>query len=173
MGDVLRGLGEDGGCTSKPDIYLCWAVAHPIWEYHFQCANVIFFQFHDTDDSSYKEDARKGRGSTTLLGIIKDESSGVQNIIHHNELGQPIGDVQYLSYLGVLARTMVPIKSNPKFLSKPLEIYPFIEQRHWNSFMRDRLTEKFEKQKTGSTENLDRSVLWNKAHQIKKESMMM
>ncbi|KAF5954979.1 hypothetical protein HYC85_007835 [Camellia sinensis] len=36
MGDVLRGLGEDGGCTSKPDIYLCWAVAHPIWEYHFQ-----------------------------------------------------------------------------------------------------------------------------------------
>ncbi|KAF5950011.1 hypothetical protein HYC85_012004 [Camellia sinensis] len=36
MGDVLRGLGEDRGCTSKPDIYFYWAVAHPIWEYHFQ-----------------------------------------------------------------------------------------------------------------------------------------
>ncbi|CAL5328109.1 unnamed protein product [Camellia sinensis] len=216
-------------------------------------------------DSSYEEDARlsptkskkrKGRGSITLPGIIKDESFGVQKIIHYNELGQPIGDVQYLSYRGVLARAMVPIvykdwhkipkelkeklwscaesaynvdpsrkkktlssiakkwrtfkkylskhirqyKSNPKFLSIPSEIYPFIEQRHWNSFMRDdRLTENFEvqsniqrarqsrsiynhrlgrkgyarfqeqlKQKTGSSENLDRSVLWKKAHQNKR-----
>ncbi|XP_028096032.1 uncharacterized protein LOC114295933 [Camellia sinensis] len=69
-------------------------------------------------DSSYEEDARlspikskkrKGRGSTTLPGIIKAESSGVQKIIHYNEFGQPIGEVQYPSYLGVLARTMVPI----------------------------------------------------------------
>ncbi|GMP35734.1 hypothetical protein CsSME_00008073 [Camellia sinensis var. sinensis] len=174
-------------------------------------------------DSSYEEDARlsptkskkgKGRSSTTLPGIIKDESYGVQKIIHYNELGQPIGDVQYPSCRGVLARTMVPIvykdwhkipkelkeklwscvesaynvdpsrkkktlssigekwrtfkkylskhirqyKSNPKFLSIPPEIYPFIEQRHWNSFMRDRLTERFEVQSNIQRARQSRSI---------------
>ncbi|KAF5940566.1 hypothetical protein HYC85_021733 [Camellia sinensis] len=42
MGDVLRGLGEDRGCTSKPDIYFYWAVAHPIWEYHFQSVPIMY-----------------------------------------------------------------------------------------------------------------------------------
>lgn len=45
-----------------------------------------------------------------------------------------------------LSKHIHQYKSNPKFLSKPPEIYPFIEHRHWNSFMRDRLTEKFEVQ---------------------------
>ncbi|KAF5936928.1 hypothetical protein HYC85_024434 [Camellia sinensis] len=45
MGDVLRGLGEDGGCTSKPDMYFYWAVAHPIWEYHFQVQEVMAYDY--------------------------------------------------------------------------------------------------------------------------------
>ena len=46
-----------------------------------------------------------------LPSVIKDRSAGVRKIIKYNQKGQPIGDdaKKYVSYLGVLGRTMVPL----------------------------------------------------------------
>ncbi|KAF5939815.1 hypothetical protein HYC85_020982 [Camellia sinensis] len=54
-----------------------------------------------------KSNKRKGRGSTTLLDVIKDRSSAID----YNENGQLIGNnsIKCSSYHGVLARIMVPI----------------------------------------------------------------
>lgn len=67
------------------------------------------------DDAQLSPDSgsniRRGRGSAFLPDVIKDRSSGVQKVVKYNKIGQAIGETRakYSSYLGVLARTMVPI----------------------------------------------------------------
>ncbi|KAH7838128.1 hypothetical protein Vadar_022380 [Vaccinium darrowii] len=60
-------------------------------------------------DSKCKK--RKGRGSTTLPEITKNRSAGVKIVVEYDDDGNPIGKdgSKFVSYLGVLARTMVPI----------------------------------------------------------------
>ncbi|XP_058201697.1 uncharacterized protein LOC131316371 isoform X2 [Rhododendron vialii] len=62
---------------------------------------------------------RRGRGSTFLPDVIKDRSSGVRKVVKYNKRGQAIGETRakYSSYLGVLARTMVPIDRTWKKVS--------------------------------------------------------
>lgn len=77
--------------------------------------------FSDGEDN-YEEDApasprdsqgkkRKGRGSTTLPEIIKNKSARIRIVIQYDDMGRPVGKDQpkFVSYLGVLARTMVPV----------------------------------------------------------------
>lgn len=54
---------------------------------------------------------RKGRGSTTLPEITKNKSVGIRIVVQYDEQGRPVGKDQpkFVSYLGVLARTMVPV----------------------------------------------------------------
>ncbi|XP_058185923.1 uncharacterized protein LOC131303148 [Rhododendron vialii] len=86
---------------------------------------------------------RKSRGSTTLPDIIKAKSSGVKKVIQYNEKGQPTGvnRAKYASYLGVLARTLVPISCHKWF-----KVTPQLKDKLWSSvevaFDVDRNTEK-------------------------------
>ncbi|XP_026430291.1 uncharacterized protein LOC113326832 isoform X1 [Papaver somniferum] len=52
----------------------------------------------------------KRRGPTTMSKLFKS-SKGLEKVVEYNELGQPVGLVasQLSSFLGVLARYMVPI----------------------------------------------------------------
>lgn len=145
---------------------------------------------------------RKGRGSTTLPEITKNKSVGIRIVVQYDEQGRPVGKDQpkFVSYLGVLARTMVPVihkdwhhvpddlkdklwesvqtafdvdrnskkqvlssisvkwrtfkqtltkhmckyKSDPELISKPPGIYSFLEQNHWDSFVKKRNCKEFE-----------------------------
>ena len=55
---------------------------------------------------------RKSRGMTRKVMVIKNRSKGLKFLIKYNQDGIFIGDtsVYLTSYLGVLARTMVPIR---------------------------------------------------------------
>ena len=57
------------------------------------------------------EDMIKHRGMTTKPEITKNKSKGVKFSVKYNARGTPIGknSANLTSYLGVLARTMVPI----------------------------------------------------------------
>lgn len=72
----------------------------------------------------------KSRGSTTPPDIIKARCSGVKKVIEYNERGQPIGvnRAKYANYLGVLARTMVPI-SIPNWF----KVTPELKAKLWSS----------------------------------------
>lgn len=69
------------------------------------------------DPTRKKRKNRRGRGSTFLPDIIKDRSSGIRKVVKYNRRGQPIGSEKFSSYLGVLARTMVPIHRTWKKVS--------------------------------------------------------
>ncbi|KAH7853541.1 hypothetical protein Vadar_003777 [Vaccinium darrowii] len=58
------------------------------------------------------------------------ESSGVKKVIEYNDKGHPIGEnsKKYASYLGVLARTMVPISHGDWF-----KVPPHIKVKLWSS----------------------------------------
>ncbi|KAA0058329.1 putative serine/threonine-protein kinase nek2 [Cucumis melo var. makuwa] len=57
---------------------------------------------------------------------------------------------------------IIPHKDEPQLLHVPPEKYSFIEQNHWEEFVRSRLSETF--QKEGSNEvYVDRAKLWKKA----------
>lgn len=73
---------------------------------------------------------RKSRGSTTLPDIIKAKSSGVKKVIQYNDKGQPMGvnRAKYASYLGVLARTLVPISNHNWF-----KVTPQLKDKLWRS----------------------------------------
>ena len=55
---------------------------------------------------------RKSRGMTRKVMVIKNRSKGIKLLIKYNQDGIFVGDtyVHLTSYLGVLARTMVPIR---------------------------------------------------------------
>ncbi|KAH7849778.1 hypothetical protein Vadar_022857 [Vaccinium darrowii] len=65
----------------------------------------------DTELSPDSNSCKRRRGSTFLPDVIKDRSSGERREVHYNKRGQTIGETKpkYSSWLGVLARTMVPI----------------------------------------------------------------
>ena len=65
----------------------------------------------DVDDEK-KPINRKSRGMTRKAMVIKNRSKGIKLIIKYNQDGIFVGDtsVHLTSYLGVLARTMVPIR---------------------------------------------------------------
>lgn len=69
------------------------------------------------DPTCKKRKNRRGRGSTFLPDIIKDRGSGIRKVVKYNRRGQPIGSEKFSSYLGVLARTMVPIHRTWKKVS--------------------------------------------------------
>ncbi|KAL0556781.1 hypothetical protein IC582_005297 [Cucumis melo] len=57
---------------------------------------------------------------------------------------------------------IIPHKDEPQLLQVPPEKYSFIEQNHWEEFIRSRLSETF--QKEGSNEvYVDRAKMWKKA----------
>ena len=58
-----------------------------------------------------EEKQKKFRGSTMKPNITKNKSKGVKINVDYNDDGIEIGDgsIQLVSYLGVLARTMVPV----------------------------------------------------------------
>ncbi|KAF7150098.1 hypothetical protein RHSIM_Rhsim02G0154800 [Rhododendron simsii] len=74
---------------------------------------------------------------------LKAKSSGVKKVIQYNEKGQLMGvnRAKYASYLGVLARTLVPISCHNWF-----KVTPQLKAKLWNSveaaFDVDRNTEK-------------------------------
>ncbi|KAF5958330.1 hypothetical protein HYC85_005555 [Camellia sinensis] len=105
---------------------------------------------------------RKCRGSTTLPDVIKDRSSGVRKAIDYNENGQLIGNnsIKCSSYHGVLARTMIPICYKDWF-----EVPAKLKEKLWSCVEVSKTLK--HKRMTGSAEDLDRSVLWKKAHQNK------
>ena len=65
----------------------------------------------DADDGQ-KPIKNKPRGMTRKAMIIKNRSKGIKLLIKYNQDGIYVGDssVHLTSYLGVLARTMVPIR---------------------------------------------------------------
>ena len=65
----------------------------------------------DADDGQ-KPIKKKPRGMTRKAMIIKNRSKGIKLLIKYNQDGICVGDssVHLTSYLGVLARTMVPIR---------------------------------------------------------------
>ncbi|KAH7838947.1 hypothetical protein Vadar_033035 [Vaccinium darrowii] len=65
----------------------------------------------DTEVLPNSNSCKRRRGSTFLPDVIKDRSSSVRREVHYNKRGQTIGETKpkYSSWLGVLARTMVPI----------------------------------------------------------------
>ena len=65
----------------------------------------------DADDGQ-KPIKKKSRGMTRKVMVIKNRSKGIKLLIKYNQDGIFVGDtsVHLTSYLGVLARTMVPIR---------------------------------------------------------------
>ena len=65
----------------------------------------------DADDGQ-KPIKKKSRGMTRKVMVIKNWSKGIKLLIKYNQDGIFVGDtsVHLTSYLGVLARTMVPIR---------------------------------------------------------------
>ena len=63
-------------------------------------------------DNRKKPIKRKSRGMTRKAMVIKNRSKGIKLLIKYNQDGIFVGDtsVHLISYLGVFARTMVPIK---------------------------------------------------------------
>ncbi|RVW24082.1 hypothetical protein CK203_091324 [Vitis vinifera] len=169
---------------------------------------------------------KKYRGTTRKSMIIRNRNRGIKLVIKYNVDGIYVREssVHLTSYLGVLARTMVPIRYNtwrdvpeqlkdklwdsieiaftldkknrrncmltlgkcfrsfnnmltmkhilpfkdePKLLKKPPAEYHFIDDEDWNIFVKNRLSEKFQMIEAGSTESIDRSLLWKRAMQKK------
>ena len=54
---------------------------------------------------------KRVRGLTTLPHLTKN-SNPIRRVVRYNEKGQPVGPMstQLFSYMGVLARTMVPLR---------------------------------------------------------------
>lgn len=75
---------------------------------------------------------RKGRGSTRLPDVIKDRSLGVKKVISYDDKGRPTGKnrAKLSSYLGVLARTMVPLSHKDWS-----EVPNVIKERLWCSVL--------------------------------------
>ena len=65
----------------------------------------------DADDGQ-KSIKKKSRGMTRKVMVIKNRSKGIKLLIKYNQDGIFFGDtsVHLTSYLGVLTRTMVPIR---------------------------------------------------------------
>ena len=65
----------------------------------------------DADDGQ-KPIKKKSRGMTRKVMVIKNRSKGIKLLIKYNQDGIFVGDtsVHLTSYLGVLARIMVPIR---------------------------------------------------------------
>ena len=65
----------------------------------------------DADDGQ-KPIKRKSQGKTRKAMVIKNRSKGIKLLIKYNQDGIFVGDtsMHLISYLGVLARTMVPIR---------------------------------------------------------------
>ncbi|RVX13376.1 hypothetical protein CK203_021010 [Vitis vinifera] len=144
---------------------------------------------------------KKYKGTTRKSMIIRNRNRGIKLVIKYNADGIYVGEssVHLTSYLGVLARTMVPIRYNtwrdvpeqlkdklwdsientltvkhilpfkdePELLKKPPTEYHFIDDEDWNIFVKNRLSEKFQMIEAGSTESIDRSLLWKRAMQKK------
>ena len=63
-------------------------------------------------DNGQKSIKSKSRGMTRKAMVIKNRSKGIKLLIKYNQDGIFVGDssMHLTSFLGVLARTMVPIR---------------------------------------------------------------
>ncbi|KAI8549163.1 hypothetical protein RHMOL_Rhmol06G0005000 [Rhododendron molle] len=83
-----------------------------------------------------------------------------------------------------LTRYIHAYKSDPDIISRPPAIYSFIEQEHWDAFVKHRLTKDFqikmikksidgaedevaEGEDVDDVDEIDRSILWKKSRQNK------
>ena len=75
------------------------------------------------EPTSSAEKVKRKRGSTTMPRVVKARSHGEVNEVTYNRRGQYLGEVntEMQSYLGVIARTTVPINFK-NWLSIPEEL---------------------------------------------------
>ncbi|XP_034697194.1 uncharacterized protein LOC117923048 [Vitis riparia] len=62
---------------------------------------------------------------------------------------------------------ILPFEDQPELLKRPPIQYTFIEDEDWTIFVKDRLSDNFKMVASGSTETIDRSILWKKAREKK------
>lgn len=206
--------------------------------------------------TSFDEEPKSARGITTMSRVVKRNMHKVKPVVEYNRRGKPHGKAatEMQSYIGVLARTRVPLvdtnfkklpkdirerlwetvdkayavgqggkkmvlssaakkwtdfktsltrkfilpyKNNKERLSRPPQLYEFIEQSQWEAFVASRLSPAFEVvhkeqkerrekceynhrlsrkgyvgledqlEETMPIEEIDRSLLWRKAREDK------
>ncbi|RVW69555.1 hypothetical protein CK203_059353 [Vitis vinifera] len=157
---------------------------HPKLSKYFMCKTNLIQE--NGDKGRRKPIKRKYRGMTRKHMIIKNRSKGVKLSVKYNLDGILIGEsaVHLTSYLGMLARTMVPIRYEiwhvvPKQLKDKLwdsiEEYREIQkERRKRNIYNHHLSRKgyagLEEEMmvaSGSIETIDRSILWKKAREKK------
>ncbi|TYJ98391.1 putative serine/threonine-protein kinase nek2 [Cucumis melo var. makuwa] len=123
----------------------------------------------DTRNETPKE-FKRPRGPTIIFDVTRIRSLGDKKEVRYNEDGAPI-ELKDKIFTTVEAAFIIDPRSRkyvlqtayePQLLQVPPEKYSFIEQNHWEEFVRSRLSETF--QKEGSNEvYIDRAKMWKKA----------
>ncbi|CAL9011960.1 unnamed protein product [Prunus brigantina] len=128
-----------------------------------------------TSTTTISDDSKSGRGMSTMPRVVKRKLQKIKPIVEYNKRGKGIGQahIEMQSYIGVLARSRVPLVDKkwaeiPKDikeqiweavdmafvvgqggrtlerLSQPPETYKFIEKAQWDAFVASRLSKEFE-----------------------------
>ncbi|KAI5311911.1 hypothetical protein L3X38_041084 [Prunus dulcis] len=108
-----------------------------------------------TSQTTISDDSKTGRGMSTMPRVVKRKLQKLRPIVEYNKMGKGIGQahIEMQSYIGVLARSRVPLVDKkwsqiPKDVKEQIweavDMAFVVEKAQWDAFVASRLSQDFE-----------------------------